>query len=121
MQLKFTALLLFVAAVQAIGGARHKLFPPRLRAEGQAGIHAKITSRELESSGCSDGTITTTAPKLNIFGGLTDDEFANVTAFLHQQKFLNVTAVANATGYVSSGLRGALRLIKEHLAGIIPS
>ena len=106
MQLTFTAVLLSAVTAQAIGGSKHKLLPPRLRAKGEAGVDARILSRELAasgaSSGCSDGTITTTAPKLNIFGGLTDDEFGSVTAFLHQQKSLNLTAVSNATGCVSS-------------------
>ncbi|KAF2233127.1 amine oxidase catalytic domain-containing protein [Viridothelium virens] len=103
MQLKLIALLVSAAAAQAIGDTRHKLLPPRLRANGQAGLDAQLSSRQLEASkaesGCSDGTITTTAPKSNIFAGLTDDEFADTTAFLHQQKFLNLTAVSNATAW----------------------
>ena len=102
MQLNFTALFLYVTVAQAIGGTHHKLFPPRLRTKGQAGVDARISSRETPaSSGCSDGTIITAAPKSNIFAGLTNDELANVTAFLHQQKSLNLTAVSNATAYVS--------------------
>ena len=106
MQVKFTALLLFAAAVQAFGGNRHKLLPPRVQAVGSASASASILADKQAASankaggGCSDGTITVTAPKTNIFGGLSDDEFANVTSFLHQQKRLNLTAVSNATAYV---------------------
>ena len=37
------------------------------------------------------------APKANIFQGLTDDEAAAVTSFLHDQPKLNLTAGSNAT------------------------
>ena len=40
------------------------------------------------------------APQKNIFLGLTDQEAADVTSFLHGQAALNLTAAANATAYV---------------------
>lgn len=47
---------------------------------------------------CADVTQpTVAAPLSNIFAGLTNDEAASVTAFLHQQKALNLTANVNAT------------------------
>ena len=45
----------------------------------------------------SGGQVTTKAPKVNIFAGLTDDEAAAVTSFLHDQKSLNLTAASSAT------------------------
>ena len=51
----------------------------------------------VHTSCASSGQITTKAPKTNIFAGLTDDEAAAVTSFLHDQKSLNLTAAANAT------------------------
>ena len=37
------------------------------------------------------------APVKNIFQSLTDEEYAHVTAYLHEQKDLNLTAVVNST------------------------
>lgn len=44
-----------------------------------------------------DEKILIKAPKKNIFMGLEDSEAAAVTAFLHKQASLNLTAVENAT------------------------
>lgn len=68
----------------------------------QSNVHersAPIYQRqESTSSGCgSGGSITAKAPKSNIFAGLTNDEAVAVTAFLHGQKSLNLTATADAT------------------------
>lgn len=47
---------------------------------------------------CSDSAeLAATAPLTNIFAGLSSQEAADVTAFLHSQKSLNLTANANAT------------------------
>ncbi|KAL8725493.1 MAG: hypothetical protein Q9166_007313 [cf. Caloplaca sp. 2 TL-2023] len=43
--------------------------------------------------------LTTKAPKTNIFAGLTNEEAAAVTSFLHGQRSLNLTAAANATSW----------------------
>lgn len=54
--------------------------------------------RPSKRQGCSSGKeVTITAPSKNIFQGLTDHEYAQVTAYLHQQKELNLTAVVNST------------------------
>ena len=60
---------------------------------------APISPRQASPQGaCGAGSeITTTAPKTNVFQGLTDDEAAAVTYFLHSQPSLNLTAVATAT------------------------
>lgn len=51
-----------------------------------------------QASTCNPGQeINVAAPKTNIFLGLTDDEAAAVTSFLHGQKSLNLTAGSNAT------------------------
>lgn len=56
-------------------------------------------------TGCSSGgQIIATAPKSNIFAGLTNDEAAAVTSFLHDQKSLNLTAAANATRWDSPSI-----------------
>ena len=47
-----------------------------------------------------DSDTAITATKKNIFNSLTDREYADVTAFLHEQKALNLTAVVNSTSYV---------------------
>ncbi len=47
---------------------------------------------------CASGAqLSVKAPKKNIFAGLSDQEAADATAFLHSQKTLNLTASANAT------------------------
>ena len=60
---------------------------------------APIAPRQASNSGscASSNQITTKAPKSNIFLGLTDDEAAAVTSFLHGQTSLNLTAAAMAT------------------------
>ncbi|EEU33975.1 uncharacterized protein NECHADRAFT_94780 [Fusarium vanettenii 77-13-4] len=56
--------------------------------------------RPSKRQGCSSGKeVTITAPSKNIFQGLTDHEYAQVTAYLHQQKELNLTAVVNSTSW----------------------
>ena len=37
------------------------------------------------------------APRKNIFQSLTDKEYADVTAYLHAQEDLNLTAIVNST------------------------
>ena len=69
---------------------------------GQSNSHATnvpIYRRQASTSGGCDpeGQITIKAPKTNIFAGLTNDESVAVTAFLHEQESLNLTAAANAT------------------------
>lgn len=63
------------------------------------GRRAPISRREAPAqTSCGSGSqISIKAPKVNIFAGLTDDEAATVTSFLHDQKSLNLTAAANAT------------------------
>lgn len=58
---------------------------------------APISRRQSSTGSCaSSNQITTTAPKSNIFNGLTDDEAAAVTLFAHGQSSLNLTAAAMA-------------------------
>ena len=79
---------------------KHGMFPARV---GKHGLgheqRVPLARRQLSASnGCGSTTqLTTKAPKSNIFLGLTDDEAAAVTAFLHDQKELNLTAAASAT------------------------
>ena len=110
MQLKLAAFLLLAVATETFG--LKKPLPPRLRAARTGDERYKLgVSRDSDggkphdkpsNGGCGGGLLTTTAPKKNIFGTLSDDEYADVTAFLHKQKKLNLTAVANATSYVLS-------------------
>ena len=53
-----------------------------------------------KSSCKASADVTVNAPKQNIFQTLTDREYADVTAFLHAQDELNLTAVVNSTAYV---------------------
>ena len=79
---------------------KHGMFPARLGKHGLGhGRRVPLARRQLSASnGCSSTTqLTTKAPKSNIFLGLTDDEAAAVTAFLHDQEELNLTAAASAT------------------------
>lgn len=79
---------------------KHGMFPGSLREHSSRHARrAPITRRQDPSaSGCgSHSQPTTKAPKTNIFAGLTDDEAAAVTAYLHAQKSLNLTAAADAT------------------------
>ena len=57
------------------------------------------------TSTCASGAeFTVRAPQKNIFLGLTDQEAADVTTFLHAQAALNLTGAANATAYVLTTL-----------------
>lgn len=80
--------------------AKHGMFSSGFtkRSSGD-GRRAPISRREASTqTSCGSGSqITTKAPKVNIFAGLTNDEAAAVTAFLHDQKNLNLTAAVNAT------------------------
>ena len=76
------------------------MFSARLGKYGLGyGRRAPLTRRQVSNqNGCgSTSQLTAKAPKSNIFLGLTDDEAAAITAFLHNQKNLNLTAAANAT------------------------
>lgn len=66
------------------------------------GPRAPVERRQApESSGCdANSQLSVTAPKSNIFAGLTTDETIAITAFLHDQKSLNLTAASNATRQV---------------------
>lgn len=80
--------------------ARHGMFQNRpTRRSSSFGRRAPIAPRQASSPGaCASGSqLTTKAPKTNIFAGLTDDEAAAVTSFLHGQNSLNLTAAATAT------------------------
>ncbi len=81
---------------------KHGVFPASLTPHSsEHARRAPINRRQASNStGCSTGSqITIKAPKTNIFAGLTDDEAAAVTLFLHGQKSLNLTAAADATRY----------------------
>lgn len=109
----FTFLLVLLAAVDLSSArrgsrlrerhspvAKHGLFPasfapPHTEHARRAPIHRRQASN---STSCDTGSqITIKAPKSNIFAGLTNDEAAAVTLFLHGQKSLNLTAAADAT------------------------
>ena len=65
----------------------------------------------------SDSSINIKAPKTNIFAGLTDDEAAAVTKFLHDQKSLNLTAAVNATRQAPRRILSGARLTDNCVAG----
>ncbi|KAF5658677.1 peroxisomal amine oxidase [Fusarium heterosporum] len=60
----------------------------------------RYPARDASISGCSSVKEHNIVAKYeNIFQSLTDKEYADVTAYLHQQKDLNLTSVANSTSW----------------------
>ena len=93
-----------VSSRQPIGSyhpiVTHGRFPDNvIRPNSEYGRRSFPDRRQTPSaSTCNSGQqISIKAPKANIFEGLTDDEAAAVTSFLHDQKALNLTAAASAT------------------------
>ena len=81
--------------------AQHGVFSGKSKSPSSAWRNNPLHRRQDSSSSGACGTasqLTVQAPKSNIFQGLTDVEAAGVTEFLHEN--LNLTASANATGYV---------------------
>ena len=82
---------------------KHGMFPGSInKHSGQSskfGKRVPVNRRQAGSpASCDSGNpLTTKAPKSNIFAGLTNDEAAAVTSFLHAQSILNLTAAATAT------------------------
>lgn len=82
---------------------KHGMFPGSInKHSGQRskfGKRAPISPRQVgRPASCSSGNpLTTKAAKSNIFAGLTNDDAAAVTSFLHGQSNLNLTAAATAT------------------------
>ena len=79
---------------------KHGMFPASLKknSNGIWGRAPRERRQAADPTNCGSGTeINTKAPKKNIFAGLTNEEAAAVTSFLHDQKSLNLTATANAT------------------------
>jgi primary-amine oxidase len=59
---------------------------------------ARPAKRSDGISGCKSGAdVGIKSAKKNIFSGLTDKEYVDVTAYLHAQKKLNLTAIVNST------------------------
>ena len=70
----------------------------RMLRRDPVGRRDPVIRRQTAGSGtCGGGQLTTKAPKVNIFGSLSDEEAASVTSFLHDQASLNITAAAAAT------------------------
>jgi len=82
---------------------KHGMFPGSVNKQSgkssKFGRRASIDRRQASNpTACGSGSqITTKAPKPNIFAGLTNDEVAAVTSFLHSQDNVNLTAAATAT------------------------
>ncbi|KAM0240142.1 hypothetical protein ACHAP5_008062 [Fusarium lateritium] len=67
---------------------------------GPAARYHSLNRYEAESSECaSHKDVLVKAPRGNIFQSLTDQEYANVTAYLHKQEGLNLTAIVNSTSW----------------------
>ena len=79
--------------------ATARRIPPSLHGRGFPDSSGLVEERAAPpAAGCAtENQLTVKAPKKNIFLGLTDEEAASVTAFLHDQKSLNLTAVVNGT------------------------
>ncbi|KAF5643096.1 peroxisomal amine oxidase copper-containing protein [Fusarium sp. NRRL 52700] len=61
----------------------------------------RLSEYKSSAAGCSSGQeVVIKAPVNNIFQSLTDEEYAHVTAYLHEQKDLNLTAVVNSTSTI---------------------
>ncbi|KAI4252160.1 MAG: hypothetical protein LQ352_004444, partial [Teloschistes flavicans] len=112
--MQFSSLLVLLAAVNLAYTRRssllqrhgtlplvnHGMFPSTQTGHYSGnGPRAPVERRQApESSGCdANSQLSVTAPKSNIFAGLTTDETIAITAFLHDQKSLNLTAASNAT------------------------
>nr|CEG04517.1 unnamed protein product [Fusarium clavum] len=68
--------------------------------DGPAGRYHSLNRYETESSECaSNKDVAVKAPWKNIFQSLTDREYADVTAYLHKQEELNLTAIVNSTSW----------------------
>lgn len=69
--------------------------PLRYRRDG----HGKGQDEgESPAAECNYGQdVSIKAPRQNIFQGLTSREYAEVTAYLHEQQELNLTAIVNST------------------------
>jgi primary-amine oxidase len=66
--------------------------------DGPAGRYHSLNRYETESSECaSNKDVAVKAPWKYIFQSLTDREYADVTAYLHKQEELNLTAIVNST------------------------
>ena len=84
-------------------GIKHGMSPGSIHKRvGQSstfGRGAPLSRRQASPpASCGSGNpLTTKAPKSNIFAGLTNDEAAAVTSFLHSQSSLNLTAASTAT------------------------
>lgn len=66
--------------------------------DGPAARYHSLNRYEPESSECASGKdVPVKAPWKNIFQSLTDQEYADVTAYLHKQDELNLTAIVNST------------------------
>lgn len=82
---------------------KHGMFPGSINKQSgkdsKLGRRAPLNPRQASGSApCSSGgQITATAPKANIFAGLTNEEAAAVTSFLHAQSSINLTAAATAS------------------------
>ena len=82
---------------------KHGMFPGNINKHSSQsskfGERASINRRQASppASCGSRNPLAIKAPKSNIFAGLTNDEAAAVTSFLHGQSSLNLTAAAAAT------------------------
>jgi primary-amine oxidase len=66
--------------------------------DGPAARYHSLNRCEPESSECaSNKDVAVKAPWKNIFQSLTDRDYADVTAYLHKQEELNLTAIVNST------------------------
>jgi primary-amine oxidase len=105
MKISVNTVLLTLVGAQAVAGALHRV-PARLLEASRNAIlkkphsHSHQKNKDSSSSCNSQATIAAKAPRQNIFQGFSDDDFANITSFLHQQKSLNLTAASNATRQV---------------------
>ena len=77
---------------------KHGMFRGRPANPGSKFAKRAPIGRRQASGNCATGSqLTVTAPKPNIFAGLTNDEAGAVTTFLHGQQSLNLTAIPMAT------------------------
>lgn len=70
----------------------------RSTSDGPAARYNSLNRHKVETSQCdSNKEVGVKAPWKNIFQSLTDQEYADVTAYLHKQEELNLTAIVNST------------------------
>ena len=101
LSLSLVSWILLAAELASVGAKVPRVAHPRskqaARLKGKR-PHAHNDEASFTGSGWSARAPSTEAPKANVWDVLTNDEAADVIAFLHNQTALNLTIAENSTG-----------------------